>query len=74
MSNFIKTRNSRQCRSHHQKMIKVHGSIPSIVSYLESFEKKISPKRSSESIKDSNEAPAPQNEREGSSRRFHESE
>jgi hypothetical protein len=30
MSKFVKTRNPDQCRSHHQKMIKLYHSIPEI--------------------------------------------
>lgn len=34
MSHAIKTRSPDQCRSHHQKMIKHHRDIPSIVEYI----------------------------------------
>jgi len=34
MSKFIKTRSGEQCRSHHQKMMKYHNDIPSIISYV----------------------------------------
>lgn len=35
MSQLIKTRKSIQCRSHHQKMMKYHGSILRIVQHYE---------------------------------------
>jgi hypothetical protein len=31
MSRYVKVRNSAQCRSHHQKMIKKYGSIEAII-------------------------------------------
>ena len=31
MAKYIKTRSSGQCRSHHQKMLKKHGSIDNII-------------------------------------------
>ena len=34
MSQHIKTRNPKQCRSHHQKMTKAHGSLESIVAFI----------------------------------------
>ena len=33
MAAFVRTRNSLQCRSHHQKMLKTHHSIQDIISY-----------------------------------------
>jgi len=35
MSKFIKTRTAEQCRSHHQKMMKHHIDIPSIIEYVQ---------------------------------------
>jgi hypothetical protein len=35
MSRHIKTRNSRQCRSHHQKMLGYYGDLLSLVSHIE---------------------------------------
>ena len=37
MSETIKTRSPDQCRSHHQKMMKFHHDIPSIVEYIRSI-------------------------------------
>jgi hypothetical protein len=34
MSRLIQTRSPAQCRSHHQKMMKYHHSIPSIVDHI----------------------------------------
>jgi hypothetical protein len=34
MSQTIKTRSPDQCRSHHQKMIKYHSDIPSIIEHI----------------------------------------
>ena len=39
MSQHIKTRNPKQCRSHHQKMTKAHGSLESIVAFIEGLAK-----------------------------------
>lgn len=36
MSKKVKTRNSYQCRSHHQKMIKKYGTIQNLISYMTS--------------------------------------
>lgn len=33
MAEFIKTRNSRNCKSHHQKMMKRFGSIDDIINF-----------------------------------------
>lgn len=33
MSNFVKTRDPDQCRSHHQKMLLYLHSIPEIIKY-----------------------------------------
>ena len=37
MNEAIKTRSADQCRSHHQKMMKHHPNIPSIVSHIRSL-------------------------------------
>jgi hypothetical protein len=37
MSHAIKTRSPDQCRSHHQKMVKYHRDIPSIIEYIKSL-------------------------------------
>jgi len=37
MSKFIKTRSGEQCRSHHQKMMKYHDDIPSIIAYVKTL-------------------------------------
>jgi hypothetical protein len=34
MSLWVKTRSPDQCRSHHQKMMKYHQDIPSIIAYI----------------------------------------
>lgn len=34
MSNFIKSRNKIQCKTHHQKMIQFYASIDGIIEYL----------------------------------------
>lgn len=34
MAKFIKSRNFRQCKSHHQKMITDQGSIARVISHL----------------------------------------
>lgn len=34
MSRFIKSRNFRQCKLHHQEMINMFGSIPKVISHL----------------------------------------
>jgi len=34
MSKLIKTRSPKQVKSHHQKLIKQHGSVDSIVEYF----------------------------------------
>ena len=34
MAKFIKSRNYRQCKSHHQKQISKHQAIPDIISTL----------------------------------------
>jgi len=34
ISVFVKTRNPDQCRSHHQKMMKYHGSISGICQHI----------------------------------------
>lgn len=34
MSKFIKTRNYRQCKLHHQKLLEQHKDIEAIVRYL----------------------------------------
>jgi hypothetical protein len=39
MSKLIVTRNPDQCRSHHQKMMKYHNSIPEIISHITTLEK-----------------------------------
>ena len=38
MSRYIKTRNSNQCRSHHQKMAKRYGSLSEIIAAVEKEE------------------------------------
>jgi hypothetical protein len=35
MSRAVKSRSSDQCRSHHQKMMKFHKDIPSIIDYIQ---------------------------------------
>ena len=35
MSSAVSTRSPDQCRSHHQKMIKYHGSIPGIIQHIQ---------------------------------------
>ena len=37
MAAFVKTRNYRQCKSHHQKMVVEHGTIFDIILYLQKF-------------------------------------
>lgn len=37
MSMWIKTRSPDQCRSHHQKMMKYHSDIPTIVNYIHEY-------------------------------------
>jgi hypothetical protein len=37
MSAHVGTRSPDQCRSHHQKMMKHHPNIPSIVSHIRSL-------------------------------------
>jgi hypothetical protein len=39
MSKLITSRNPDQCRSHHQKMIKYHNSIPEIIAHISDLEK-----------------------------------
>ena len=39
MSKVVKTRSADQCRSHHQKMMKYHGSIPSIIRHVQNLRK-----------------------------------
>lgn len=34
MSEYVKSRTAEQCRSHHQKMIKFHGSIENIIYHI----------------------------------------
>ena len=34
MSKFMRTRNSSQCRSHHQKMLKYHGDNLAIIAHI----------------------------------------
>lgn len=34
MSRKVKTRSAQQCHSHHQKMIKKHGSIDLVIEFL----------------------------------------
>lgn len=35
MSNMVKTRTADQCRSHHQKILKMHSSIENIIDYYQ---------------------------------------
>lgn len=39
MSIFVGSRTSLQCRSHHQKMIKLKGNVLSIIEYFEAEER-----------------------------------
>jgi hypothetical protein len=39
MSKIIKTRSPAQCRSHHQKMMKYHQSIPNIIDHILNLQK-----------------------------------
>lgn len=39
MSKLITSRNPDQCRSHHQKMMKYHHSIPEIIAHITELEK-----------------------------------
>lgn len=34
MAKIVKTRNFRQCKSHHQKMLNKHKTIPEIISFF----------------------------------------
>ena len=36
MSFIITTRNAEQCRTHHQKMVKFHGSVDKVISHHKS--------------------------------------
>lgn len=38
MSQYVKTRNASQCRSHHQKMLVHHNNISSIIAHLDFME------------------------------------
>jgi hypothetical protein len=38
MGKFIGSRNSKQCRSHHQKMLRKYGSIEGIIAYIDSLD------------------------------------
>ena len=38
MSKYVGTRSSDQCRSHHQKMMKYHRSIPNIIAHIRELE------------------------------------
>lgn len=40
MSRYIKTRNSDQCRSHHQKMMKYHRTVPEIIAYIKDLKER----------------------------------
>ena len=37
MSMWIKTRSPDQCRSHHQKMMKYHSDIPTIINFIHDY-------------------------------------
>lgn len=41
MSKVVKTRSKNQCRTHHQKMIKVHKKISKIIHYFRQKKKEI---------------------------------
>ncbi len=34
MAEFVQTRNFRQCKSHHQRLLEEHGTIPDIICFL----------------------------------------
>ena len=41
MSKVVKTRSKNQCRTHHQKMIKVHKKISNIIHYFRQKKKEM---------------------------------
>jgi len=41
MSQEVKTRSPDQCRSHHQKMMHYHHSIPNIIKHIDDLSKMI---------------------------------
>ena len=48
ISRHVKTRSSDQCRSHHQKMVKYHGDIHSIVEHIDNLKLKKGPEEKNE--------------------------
>lgn len=53
MSRLIKSRSADQCRSHHQKMMKYHRSIPQIIRHIEELQRDIAGSNAKEEEEDS---------------------